>query len=93
MNDRYSPSISKGPLTRLGRLLPHVPLRTGRWGDMTKVERPMGRVDPVPLALDGSFAVPELEEARVDLHLLEISQINRRSTLAWRRILASKTNN
>jgi hypothetical protein len=30
----------------LSRLLTHVPLRTGRWDDITKVERPMGQVDP-----------------------------------------------
>jgi hypothetical protein len=30
----------------LGRLLPHVLLNTGRWGDITRVERPMDQVDP-----------------------------------------------
>ena len=67
MNDRYSPSISKGPLTRLGRLLPHVPLQTGRCGDITGVERPMCQVDPFQSSVTGRFAAFRTKAATANL--------------------------
>jgi len=37
-----------------GRLLPQIPLQTGHWGDITRVERPMGQVDPLLSVVTGS---------------------------------------
>jgi hypothetical protein len=51
-----------------GRLLPHVRLQTGRWGDITRVERPMGQVDP-----EQTFATDRL---------LEVIPIRRATTTA-----------
>jgi hypothetical protein len=41
--------------SRVGRLLPHDPLQTGRWGDITRLERPMGQVDPNRPIVNGSI--------------------------------------
>jgi|HubBroStandDraft_1064217.scaffolds.fasta_scaffold04279_5 hypothetical protein len=42
----YAAEIPGIARTALGRLLSHVPLQTGRWSEITKVEHPMAQVDP-----------------------------------------------
>jgi hypothetical protein len=45
-SDRFPEGISIRGISGIGRLLPHVPLQTGRCDDGTKAKRSTAQVDP-----------------------------------------------